>query len=91
MSQQERGLFEALRAMRKQIAQQRDVPPYMILHDSVLTNLCASRPTSIETLVEVGGMGPAKIAQYGERVTQLITSYARQHGLETDLLPQLEL
>lgn len=89
LNDKERGLFEALRALRRQIADQRDVPPYVIFHDSVLVNLCSKRPSSVEALVETGGMGPAKIAQYGARVTQLIAAYAREHGMETDLQPQL--
>jgi ATP-dependent DNA helicase RecQ len=65
-------IIDALRAWRRQEASRRQVPPYVILHDKTLIALATERPSSIETLESVSGMGPAKIAQYGETIVRLI-------------------
>jgi ATP-dependent DNA helicase RecQ len=88
LGEQERGLFEALRAKRLQLARAIDCPPYMVFHDSVLASLANLRPTSVDALYGIPGMGPVRIEKYGDVVTELISHYALQHGLDTDVFDQ---
>lgn len=66
------GLFEALRAWRKDTARAAGVPPYVIFHDSVLRAIAAARPASLEALAGVSGVGQAKLARYGEAVLGVV-------------------
>lgn len=65
-------LFEALRGLRKQLAAQEGIPPYIVLHDKVLHLLCISRPTTIEAFGEISGIGDYKKNKYGKEFVNLI-------------------
>jgi ATP-dependent DNA helicase RecQ len=71
-------LFERLRALRREIAIERGVPVYVILHDSTLRDLAALRPLTMEAMRDVRGMGEKKLADFGARVLQHIVDYLRQ-------------
>jgi len=58
--------FEKLRAVRLQLARDRQLPPYCICHDSTLKLIAAQRPADAIALESVKGMGPMKISMYGE-------------------------
>jgi len=60
--------FERLRAMRTRLAREKGVPPYVVCHDSTLRQIAAKAPTDLNALGRVKGMGPAKLAQYGEEI-----------------------
>jgi len=60
------ALFEALRVHRATIASESGVPPFIVAHDRTLAAIAARRPANAEELEQVPGMGPAKIARYGE-------------------------
>jgi ATP-dependent DNA helicase RecQ len=60
------ALFEALRVHRATIASESGVAPFIVAHDRTLAAIAARRPASPKELEEVPGMGPAKIARYGE-------------------------
>ena len=65
-------LFEALRALRKQIADQDGLPAYIVLSDKVLHLLSISRPTTIEEFGEINGIGEFKKKKYGKEFVNLI-------------------
>lgn len=65
-------LVEALKAWRREEASRRNLPPYVILHDRTIAALSAARPRSAEALLDVTGLGPAKVAQYGEALLQVL-------------------
>jgi ATP-dependent DNA helicase RecQ len=58
-------LFEALRACRKQFADELNVPPYMIFHDSTLQEMCVSKPRNMDEFAEISGVGEQKLEKYG--------------------------
>ena len=60
-------VFERLRALRRELADEKNVPAFVVFHDSTLARMAASRPTTLEEFRRVPGVGPAKLAQYGER------------------------
>ena len=59
------ALFEALRAVRRQLAADARLPPYVIFHDSTLRAMAASRPKSLAALGRLPGVGERKLASYG--------------------------
>ncbi|MEX2415537.1 MAG: DNA helicase RecQ [Paenibacillaceae bacterium] len=59
------SLFEALRALRKQIADKERVPPFTIFHDSTLREMCELLPQSEEAMLAVKGLGEVKLRKYG--------------------------
>ncbi len=68
----EAAIFERLRALRRQLATERGVPPYVVFHDSTLRELARLRPTTLGQLYAVRGIGERKAADYGERLLALI-------------------
>jgi ATP-dependent DNA helicase RecQ len=65
-------LFEALRALRRDLAAEAGLPPYVIFHDSTLREMAASRPASLAALGEIGGVGTRKLEAYGEAFLRVI-------------------
>jgi ATP-dependent DNA helicase RecQ len=65
-------LFEALRAARRALAEEAGVPPYVILHDSVLREIAARRPASRADLAAIAGIGAKKLDAYGDRLLGVV-------------------
>jgi ATP-dependent DNA helicase RecQ len=59
-------LFDALRACRRELAQDQGVPPYVIFHDSTLREMAEQRPSSIRELSHISGIGQKKLDAYGD-------------------------
>jgi len=59
-------LFQRLRALRRTLADAEGVPAYIVFSDAVLARMAAERPTDEAALLAVAGVGPAKLARYGE-------------------------
>ncbi|MEQ1439869.1 DNA helicase RecQ [Fontimonas sp. SYSU GA230001] len=70
------ALFEALRALRKQLAVQAGVPPYVIFTDASLRAMAEDRPQDLDAFARIPGVGDRKLAQYGARFTALIRAHA---------------
>jgi ATP-dependent DNA helicase RecQ len=68
------GLFESLRKLRREIAAERGVPAYVILHDATLRELASVKPATIEELRGIRGMGEKKIVDFGGRIVECIKS-----------------
>ena len=60
------GLFNQLRALRKRIADEKNVPPYVLFSDATLRDLCRYFPDSKEDMLQIKGIGERKYEQYGE-------------------------
>ncbi|MDQ8757131.1 DNA helicase RecQ [Sphingosinicella sp. LHD-64] len=67
-------LFEALRARRRELAQEASVPPYVIFHDSTLREMAELKPTTLHTLANVSGVGAAKLERYGAAFVEVIAA-----------------
>jgi ATP-dependent DNA helicase RecQ len=80
----DRELFEALREVRRKLAEERQVPPYIIFNDSTLRQLAAMRPSTSERMRTVSGIGDAKLRDFGERFLVVIRDHCRARGLSVD-------
>jgi ATP-dependent DNA helicase RecQ len=78
------GLFEVLRTLRRAIATEKAVPPYIIFSDATLRELARARPSSPDRMRAVYGVGETKLRDFGPRFLDLIRSYAEENGLELD-------
>ena len=65
-------LFEALRALRTELAGTAGVPPYLIFHDATLREIARAKPSSEGQLREISGIGAAKLERYGRAVLRVV-------------------
>ncbi len=77
----DRGLFAALRSLRKNIADERDVPAYVIFGDVALREMACYMPNSLDAFSSISGVGTTKLEQFGDRFISLIAEYCDQHDL----------
>ena len=68
-------LFEALRALRKRLADAQGFPPYIVMSDKVLQNLCEARPQTVEAFGTVSGIGEFKKEKYGKDFVEVIRRF----------------
>jgi ATP-dependent DNA helicase RecQ len=72
IEQKSSPLFEALRALRRQMADQEGKPPFMIFSDSTLHDMVNKKPRTLEEFLDVSGVGQHKSTQYGSRFLKAI-------------------
>ena len=68
------ALHAALKAWRSEIARKRGVPAYVVLHDSTIDGIAATRPASLNELRRIAGIGDKKLEHYGEELIALVAS-----------------
>ncbi|ALO45240.1 DNA helicase RecQ [Pseudohongiella spirulinae] len=78
MLPEDRRLWEALRQCRKQLAEEHDVPPYVIFHDATLQDMVELRPLNEQQLLAINGVGQGKLSKYGQEFLRIIN----EHELE---------
>jgi ATP-dependent DNA helicase RecQ len=69
------GLFQALRALRKRLADEQQVPPFVIFGDATLVEMAAVRPTDAEGLAHISGVGKHKLGRYGADFLRVIRGW----------------
>jgi ATP-dependent DNA helicase RecQ len=84
----DRGLFDALRQLRREEAVSRGVPSYIVFGDATLRDMARRRPSLIERLLEVHGVGQKKAADFGQQFVACIANYCGQHGIALDVQPE---
>ena len=68
-------LFDALRALRRALAEEAGIPPYVIFHDSVLRDMAGFRPATRAALAELPGVGQRKLDAWGDAFLDVIRQY----------------
>ena len=68
-------LFEALRALRRALAEEAGVPPYVIFHDATLREMATARPANIRALGRITGVGARKLEAYGDAFLAVLAQY----------------
>ena len=68
-------LFQRLAALRKQIAKEEKLPPYIIFHDTSLKDMVSKLPVDLEAMKDVSGVGNAKLKKYGSRFVEAIRGF----------------
>lgn len=71
-------LFEILRGVRKNLAREANVPPFVIFTDATLASMCEMYPTSKEEMLRISGVGAVKFKNYGEIFIEVISKYLEE-------------
>jgi ATP-dependent DNA helicase RecQ len=69
------ALFETLRKLRKRLADDRGVPPYVVFSDATLSELCTHQPITLQAFRQIGGVGDVKLERYGSAFVEAIRSF----------------
>ena len=77
-------LLTVLKALRKRLADQQSVPPYVVFPESALRQMAQTRPQTMDAFSRVSGVGSRKLEQYGEVFTDAIRQFCADYGLESD-------
>lgn len=75
------SLWNALRTLRKRLAEHQDVPPYVIFHDATLMEMVESRPATLSTMAHLSGVGQRKLQAYGDAFLDVISGLAADEVL----------
>ena len=81
----DRGLFEALRKLRRELAAERALPAYIVFGDAALRDMARKRPSTPAAFLRVSGVGERKLDQYGDGMLRAIREYCLSHSLEMDV------
>ena len=76
----DRELFETLRKKRKALADQSNVPAYVIFSDKTLIEMATRYPQNKESLMDIHGVGNVKYEKYGQTFIDVIRDYCSQHS-----------
>ena len=74
-------LLQRLRSLRKQLADEQSIAPYVVFQDSTLRLMAQVQPQSLTEFGKLSGVGSHKLAQYGEKFLAEITAYRREQGI----------
>ncbi|MCA8831545.1 DNA helicase RecQ [Hymenobacter sp. BT728] len=77
------ALFEMLKALRKKVAQQKNLPPYVLFQDPSLKEMATTFPTKMEDLSHVSGVGQGKALKFGAPFLDLIKKYVEDNDIMT--------
>ncbi|WP_161866285.1 DNA helicase RecQ [Pseudomonas yangonensis] len=72
----EREMWEALRSLRRKLAEEHSVPPYVIFPDATLLEMLRSQPGSLSEMAEVSGVGARKLERYGQAFLEVLNGSA---------------
>ena len=72
------ALFERLRALRKRLADEHGLPPYVVFHDATLREMAERRPLNLTQFADIPGVGQAKLARYGDHFIAAIAEHSSQ-------------
>ena len=76
-------LFEILKNLRKKIAKEKNLPPYVIFQDPSLEEMATTYPTSKDDLAQVNGVGMGKVNKFGKEFIEAIKQYVDENDIET--------
>lgn len=87
---EEISLFERLHALRRELAQRENLPPYMIFADSTLREMAQVGPVDRRALLRIGGVGEKKLERYGDAFLEVIREFHAAHTETTKISLQNE-
>ncbi len=82
LTDEENSLMSQLRALRKKLADEQSVPPYIVFADASLRQMAQNRPQTSGAFSKISGVGSRKLVQYGGAFTQTIREFCQANGLE---------
>lgn len=89
-SEEVEALLERLQALRKRLADEQAVPPYVVFSNASLREMAQQQPQQREQFARISGVGSRKLSQYGDTFVEEIRAFRQERGLpvvETQVLP----
>ncbi|WP_028240997.1 DNA helicase RecQ [Stutzerimonas azotifigens] len=86
---EEREQWEALRALRRKLAEEHSVPPYVIFPDATLLEMLRSQPASLADMARVSGVGARKLERYGQAFLEVLQGGAEPPKAPVDIRHEL--
>ena len=83
----DRNLFEQLRRLRKELADEKGIPPFVVFGDLALRQMAVYLPQSEENFSRISGVGQEKLRQYGKIFTEVIQTYAQENNRREQEVP----
>ena len=77
-------LLGLLKALRKKVAKEKNLPPYVIFQDPSMEEMATTYPTTREEMAQINGVGMGKVQKFGRQFIDLITKYVEENEIETD-------
>ena len=77
--EEDQALFLRLKVLRKALAEQNHTPNYIIFNDSTLIEITEKKPSDLDALIKVRGIGPKKLERFGESLLRVINSDVPTH------------
>jgi ATP-dependent DNA helicase RecQ len=75
LNESDQPLFEELRVLRKTLADENSVPPFVIFHDKTLLEMVTEQPKNLAEMAEINGVGEQKLSRFGEAFLSVIQTY----------------
>jgi ATP-dependent DNA helicase RecQ len=82
----DRPLFEGLRELRRGMAAARKVPAYVVANDAVLRDLARFRPSTLEAMSSIRGIGRKKLVEQGPELLAFLDAWCPENGLARDMV-----
>jgi ATP-dependent DNA helicase RecQ len=77
------ALFELLKNLRKKMAKDKNLPPYVIFQDPSLEEMATTYPVTKEDMAQINGVGMGKVVKFGKQFIDLIKKYVEDNEIET--------
>ncbi|MFD3275045.1 RecQ family ATP-dependent DNA helicase [Aquirufa echingensis] len=77
------ALFEILKNLRKKVAKEKNLPPYVIFQDPSLEEMATTYPTTQEEMAQINGVGMGKVVKFGKQFLDTIIRYVEENEIET--------
>lgn len=77
-------LLGLLKALRKKVAKEKNLPPYVIFQDPSMEEMATTYPTTREEMAQINGVGMGKVQKFGRQFIDLIAKYVEENEIETD-------
>ncbi len=84
LTDEDRALYEELRLLRRQIAREKQLRPFLIFHDRTLYDLAQRRPSTIESFGRILGVGEQKCQTYAPAFLPVLRTFCETRRLEMD-------
>jgi ATP-dependent DNA helicase RecQ len=76
-------LFDLLKGLRRKVAKQMSLPPYVIFQDPSLEEMATTYPVTMEELSQINGVGQGKAKKFGKQFIDLVAKYVEENEIET--------
>ncbi|WP_421870170.1 DNA helicase RecQ [Motiliproteus sp.] len=91
LNPQQQQLWDALRELRKRLADEQDVPPFYIFHDATLMEMVEQQPTTLAQFAHISGVGRTKLERYGDDFLELLQDFSADNVAEAAAQQRAEL